>query len=76
MKILLFGRNGQLGWELQCTLAPLGEVLPFGHAELDLTELDALAQLIRQLKPQIIVNASAYTAVDRAESEPDLAMTI
>lgn len=74
--ILLFGRNGQLGWEAHRALAPLGRVYALDSGELDLTELNALAELIRQLKPQVIVNASAYTAVDKAETESELAMTI
>lgn len=76
MKILLFGKNGQLGWEAQRTLASLGEIYAFGSKELDLTRLDQLEKLIRKIRPQIIVNASAYTDVDRAEAEVDLAMTI
>ena len=76
MKILLFGKNGQLGWEAQRTLASLGEIHAFGSKELDLTRLDQLEKLIRKIRPQIIVNASAYTDVDRAEAEADLAMTI
>ncbi|GAB4402303.1 MAG: dTDP-4-dehydrorhamnose reductase [Anaerolineales bacterium] len=76
MKILLFGRNGQLGWELHRTLFPLGEVHALDSNDLDLTRLDELRTLIRNIQPQIIVNASAYTAVDRAETEPELAMTV
>ena len=76
MRILLFGKTGQLGWELQRTLAPLGQVLAYGPDELDLVDLKALDRLIREVKPQIVVNASAYTAVDRAEEEQALAMTI
>jgi dTDP-4-dehydrorhamnose reductase len=76
MKILLFGKNGQLGWELQRTLAPLGEVHAFGSSDLDLGNLKALASLIHEIHPQIIVNAAAYTAVDRAEQEPETAMLI
>jgi dTDP-4-dehydrorhamnose reductase len=76
MKILLFGKTGQLGWEAQRTLAPLGEVHAYGPDELDLTQKDTLAKTIRELKPGIIVNASAYTAVDRAESEPELARAV
>ena len=76
MKILLFGKTGQLGWELQRTLAPLGQVLAYGPDELDLADLQALDRLIRAVKPQIVVNASAYTAVDRAEEEQTIAMTI
>lgn len=76
MKILLFGKTGQLGWEAHRTLSPLGEIYAMGPKDLDLTRLDELAKIIREVKPQVIVNASAYTAVDRAEAEPDLAMTI
>lgn len=76
MKILLFGRNGQLGWEAQRTLKPLGEVIACGRVELDLTNLDALRRLIREVRPGIIINAAAYTSVDKAESEPELARVI
>jgi dTDP-4-dehydrorhamnose reductase len=76
MKLLLFGKNGQLGWELNRTLAPLGEVYSLGSRELNLADLKALETVIRDVQPQVIVNASAYTAVDRAEEEPDLAMRI
>ena len=69
MKILLLGKNGQLGWELQRTLAPLGFISALDYEELNLEDLDAVRETIRVLGPQIIVNASAYTAVDRAESE-------
>lgn len=72
-KILIFGKTGQLGWELQRALAPLGEIHALSRAELDLTRSRALAALIREMKPQVVVNASAYTAVDKAESEPELA---
>ncbi len=75
-KILLFGKTGQLGWELERTLAPLGEVCAFGPDELDLTDLDALARKINEVRPDMIINASAYTAVDRAEQETDLAMLL
>jgi dTDP-4-dehydrorhamnose reductase len=80
MKILLLGKNGQVGWELQRALAPLGQVyaLDRSHPTLcgDLGHLDRLAQTIRELAPNIIVNAAAYTAVDLAESETDLAHQI
>ena len=74
--VLIFGKTGQLGWELQRALAPLGDVHAFGPDELDLTRLSALTTLIREMKPQVVVNASAYTAVDKAESEPELARKI
>ena len=76
MLIVLFGKNGQLGWELQRILPVLGQVLAFDYQELDLADLKALQTKLDELKPDLIVNASAYTAVDRAESERDLAMTI
>lgn len=76
MKILLLGKNGQLGWELQRSLAPLGEVIACGHSEADLTKLKELRSLVRNISPQIIVNAAAYTAVDKAESEPEQAFLI
>ncbi len=80
-KILLLGKNGQLGWELQRALAPLGELIALdrqGTPELcgDLAQPEALAATVRQLAPQVIVNAAAYTAVDRAESEAPLAQQI
>lgn len=78
MKILLLGKNGQVGWELQRSLAVLGEVVALdqrGQGGLcgDLRDLDGLAQTVRQVRPQVIVNAAAHTAVDKAESEPELA---
>lgn len=79
MKILLLGKNGQVGWELQRSLAPLGEVIALDRNSLpcgDLTKLDALAETVRSIKPDIIVNAAAHTAVDKAESEPELARTL
>ncbi len=76
MKILLFGKNGQLGWELQRTLAPLGEVHAVGSKDLDIGYLKALSTLIHEIRPTLIINASAYTAVDRAEQEPEIAMLI
>ena len=75
-KILLTGKNGQVGWELRRTLAPLGQVMALDVAGLDLTNPDAIRQTVRSIKPDIIVNPAAYTAVDRAESEPELAMAI
>ncbi len=76
MRILLLGSNGQLGWELQRALAPLGEEITLDFPELDLAQVDATRQAVRQAKPQVIVNASAYTAVDQAESEQSLAYAI
>ena len=80
MRILLLGASGQVGWELQRSLVPLGELIaPERHSkELcgDLTNLRGLAATVRQVRPDVIVNAAAYTAVDKAESEPELARTI
>lgn len=73
MKILLFGKTGQLGWELQRTLAPLGDVLAYGPDEFDLANLQQIERIIKEDQPNVIVNAAAYTAVDRAEEEPDVA---
>ncbi|MFF7061217.1 dTDP-4-dehydrorhamnose reductase [Pseudomonas sp. NPDC008258] len=81
MKILLLGKNGQVGWELQRSLAPLGHVTALDRNGCpglcgDLTDLDAIAATIRALRPDIIVNAAAYTAVDGAENEAQLARRI
>jgi dTDP-4-dehydrorhamnose reductase len=67
--ILLTGANGQVGFELQRTLAPHGEVIACDRGKLDLGDRDALVDAVRAIRPQLIVNAAAYTAVDRAESE-------
>jgi dTDP-4-dehydrorhamnose reductase len=75
-KILLTGKNGQVGWELQRTLAPLGNVVAVDRQELDLGNPDSIRKAIREIRPELIVNAAAYTTVDKAESEPDLAMTV
>lgn len=74
--ILLIGAQGQVGQELLKTLAPIGEVTALGRQQLDLTDLDAITAKIAAVAPQLIVNAAAYTAVDRAESEPELAHQI
>jgi dTDP-4-dehydrorhamnose reductase len=77
--ILLLGRDGQVGWELQRTLAPLGRVVATarcGPLAADLEDFDSLARVVREVRPRLIVNAAAYTAVDRAESEPDKALRI
>ena len=80
MKILLLGKNGQVGWELQRSLAPLGEVLALDRHSTqycgDLTKPEQLLQTVLTYKPDFIVNAAAYTAVDKAESEPELARCI
>lgn len=76
MKILLTGKHGQVGFELQRALAPVGEVCAVDHADCDLADASALCELVRSVKPDLIVNPAAYTAVDRAESEPDLAHAV
>ncbi len=82
MKILLTGVNGQVGWELRRSLMTLGEVVPAsrdggnGILKMDLSHPESLRDVIRDVQPQLIVNAAAYTAVDRAESEPDVAMAV
>ena len=76
MKILLTGSNGQVGFELKNKLSALGEVVATDREELDLTNLNAIKNFIDQTKPDIIINPAAYTAVDKAESEPDLAYQI
>lgn len=81
MKILLLGANGQVGWELQRALAPLGELVALGREHAsglcgDLSRPDALGATLDAVQPDVVVNAAAHTAVDRAESEPDLAQAI
>ncbi|MEO8357329.1 MAG: dTDP-4-dehydrorhamnose reductase [Chloroflexota bacterium] len=76
MKILLFGSHGQLGSELQRSLAPLGEVAAFDIHNLNLENTQDVRETIRNVRPHVIVNASAYTAVDRAESEAGTAFTV
>lgn len=81
MKILLLGPNGQVGWELQRALAPLGSVTALARGgrdglNADLGQPDRLGVIVRQVAPDVIVNAAAYTAVDRAEEEPEVAHAI
>jgi dTDP-4-dehydrorhamnose reductase len=80
MKILLFGKGGQVGWELQRSLAPLGEVIALDVDSKqqcgDFTRLADIAHTVREIAPDVIVNSAAYTAVDKAESEPELVRTI
>ncbi|MBC7917794.1 MAG: dTDP-4-dehydrorhamnose reductase [Rhodoferax sp.] len=84
MKILLLGCTGQVGWELQRSLAPLGELVALsrdsqsnpGKLSGDLSDAQGLVDTVRAVRPDVIVNAAAYTAVDKAESEPDLARSI
>lgn len=76
MKILLTGKQGQVGFELQRALAPLGEVCAVDYAECDFADAAAIRALVRSCNPDLIVNPAAYTAVDKAESEPELARAI
>ena len=88
MKILLLGKDGQLGWELQRSLAPLGELVALSRNPAnnalhqgqplcgDLSNLQGLAETVRSVRPNLIVNAAAYTEIDKAEHNPDLARCI
>lgn len=76
MKILLLGADGQLGSQLRVALAPLGDVVALTRSQADLRHRDVLRRTIRAERPDIVVNAAAYTAVDRAESEPELAFAV
>lgn len=75
-RILLIGKNGQVGWELQRTLAPLGQTIALDRQGMDLADQDGIRRVIREVNPSLIVNAAAYTAVDQAEEKSDLVMTI
>jgi dTDP-4-dehydrorhamnose reductase len=76
LKIVIVGRNGQLGWEANQRFQGLGQVICIGRPEIDLTDIERLRAEIRRIKPSIIINAAAYTAVDQAESEREAAMKI
>jgi dTDP-4-dehydrorhamnose reductase len=78
VRILLYGRDGQVGWELQRALAPLGTVVPIGRGDAggDLAHPARVAERIRAVAPDVVVNAAAYTAVDKAEGEQELARTV
>ena len=76
MRILLTGRTGQVGWELERRLSSLGQLFAFDRVSLDLANPDQIVARVREVKPDLIVNAAAYTAVDRAESEPRLAAQV
>jgi dTDP-4-dehydrorhamnose reductase len=76
MKILLLGKNGQVGWELQRALAPLGELVALDRRDADLARPDALAAAVQAAHPDVVVNAAAYTAVDHAEREEALARSV
>jgi dTDP-4-dehydrorhamnose reductase len=75
-RLLLIGKIGQVGWELRRTLAPLAQITCVDFPEIDLTKSDSIRQWVREARPQIIINAAAYTAVDKAELEPERAMKI
>ena len=76
LHVLVTGATGQVGWQLQRTLAPLGEVVARTRSQLDLSKPDETAKYVRESTPDIVINAAAYTAVDKAETEPDLAQTV
>lgn len=76
LQLLITGATGQIGWHLQRTLAPLGDVTALTRDQLDLSDLEAVTRAVREFEPDVLVNAAAYTAVDKAESEPELARTI
>ena len=76
MNIVLFGKNGQLGWEFQHSLPMLGNLVALDRADLDLCDLQAIERTLHELRPHLIINASAYTDVDRAENEMETAMKI
>ena len=72
LKIVIVGRNGQLAWEANQRFQGLGEVICIGRPKLDLTDIEGVRAEIRRTKPSVLVNTAAYTAVDQAESEPDV----
>ena len=76
MRIVLFGKNGQLGWEFQRILPILGEVIALGRSEVDVSDPHEIQKSLDELKPDLIINTSAYTDVDQAEKESELAMKI
>ena len=75
-KILIIGKNGQVGWELCRTVAPIGELVCIDFPDIDLTNESMLRQIVQKIAPNVIVNAAAYTAVDKAETETELSMKI
>lgn len=75
-RVLIIGRTGQVGWELRRCFAPLAEVVAVDYPEINLTDAGALRDLVQQTRPRVVINAAAYTAVDKAEVEPELAQAI
>ena len=75
-KVLLLGKSGQVGWELERCLATVCEVVALDHQGMDLASPDSIRKTVREIRPSVIINAAAYTAVDKAEAEPALAMAI
>ncbi|MCB2202851.1 dTDP-4-dehydrorhamnose reductase [bacterium] len=75
-RILLLGNTGQVGWELNRSLLTLGELVALDYPEIDMSNPDSIRETVREVEPNLIVNATAYTNVDKAESEPELAMAI
>ena len=75
-RILLIGKNGQVGWELRRALAPMAQVEGVDFPEIDLSKADSIRQWVRETRPRVVINAAAYTAVDKAEMDPDQAMKI
>src|SRR5688500_1658973 len=76
MRVLLTGANGQIGSEVLRAFSPAFQVIPVSSMEIDLANPLAIGQTVRQIQPDLIVNAAGYTAVEQAESEPELAMTV
>lgn len=76
MKILLLGKGGQVGWELQRSLAVLGDLFAYDHPEVDFAQPEALRALVQKIQPDFIVNSAAYTAVDKAESDTETARLV
>src|ERR1035437_10973530 len=75
-RILVIGKVGQVGWELRRTLAPLGQLVCVDYPEIDLTDGESIRKWVRDTAPAVVVNAAAYTAVDKAETETGLATNI
>ena len=75
-RILLVGKNGQVGWELRRALAPMAQLESVDFPEIDLANPDSIRQWVRGIRPQVVINAAGYTAVDKAETDSDLAMKI